>query len=118
MSPRSPNLGLPCHHVQAAPRGKKDTRGPCAGCPTIRGKEPAIRTNLADAGRSNQGRLDIGLGASVWGTDLAQARAVALRLEAGTVWINQHGAIHPMVPFGGIKGSGWGVEFGVEGLKK
>jgi phenylacetaldehyde dehydrogenase len=22
-----------------------------------------------------------------------------------------------MVPFGGVKGSGWGVEFGVEGLK-
>jgi acyl-CoA reductase-like NAD-dependent aldehyde dehydrogenase len=33
------------------------------------------------------------------------------------VWINQHGAIHPMVPFGGVKGSGWGVEFGAEGLK-
>ncbi len=33
------------------------------------------------------------------------------------MWINQHGMIHPMVPFGGIKGSGYGVEFGVEGLK-
>jgi acyl-CoA reductase-like NAD-dependent aldehyde dehydrogenase len=33
------------------------------------------------------------------------------------VWINQHGMIHPMVPFGGTKGSGWGFEFGVDGLK-
>lgn len=45
------------------------------------------------------------------------ARAVASRIQAGTVWINQHGMIHPMVPFGGIKGSGYGVEFGVDGLK-
>jgi acyl-CoA reductase-like NAD-dependent aldehyde dehydrogenase len=42
---------------------------------------------------------------------------VASRIQAGTVWINQHGMIHPMVPFGGVKGSGYGVEFGVDGLK-
>lgn len=58
-----------------------------------------------------------GLGASVWGTDPDQTESVAARLNAGTVWINQHGAIHPMVPFGGAKGSGFGLEFGVEGLK-
>ena len=51
------------------------------------------------------------------GADIDKARAVASRIEAGTVWINQHGMIHPMVPFGGTKGSGWGVEFGVDGLK-
>ena len=62
-------------------------------------------------------RLDAGLGASVWSPDVDRARAVASRLQAGTVWINQHGTIHPMVPFGGSKGSGWGVEFGVDGLK-
>jgi len=62
-------------------------------------------------------RLDAGLGASVWSADVEAAKSVALRIQAGTVWINQHGAIHPMVPFGGVKGSGWGVEFGNEGLK-
>jgi acyl-CoA reductase-like NAD-dependent aldehyde dehydrogenase len=61
--------------------------------------------------------LDLGLGASVWGSDIEKVRAVAMRIDAGTVWINQHGMVHPMVPFGGIKGSGWGVEFGVDGLK-
>ncbi|PWN67763.1 aldehyde dehydrogenase family protein [Chryseobacterium oncorhynchi] len=58
-----------------------------------------------------------GLGASVWSDDSEQAQKVAAQLEAGTVWINQHGAIHPFVPFGGAKQSGYGVEFGIEGLK-
>lgn len=78
---------------------------------------PVIRYSDVEAAIASANRLDAGLGASVWSTDLAQARAVASRLQAGTVWINQHGAIHPMVPFGGVKGSGWGVEFGVDGLK-
>jgi acyl-CoA reductase-like NAD-dependent aldehyde dehydrogenase len=59
---------------------------------------------------------DQALGASVWG-DPEQARAVAERIESGTVWINQHGTINPVVPFGGMKGSGYGLEFGVHGLK-
>ncbi|MDF2498139.1 MAG: Aldehyde dehydrogenase, partial [Arthrobacter koreensis] len=36
---------------------------------------------------------------------------------AGTVWINKHGAVDPRMPFGGAKQSGYGLEFGVEGLK-
>ena len=48
---------------------------------------------------------------------VAAARKVAARLEAGTVWINKHGAVDPRVPFGGAKQSGYGLEFGVEGLK-
>ena len=47
----------------------------------------------------------------------AAAVAVAQRIEAGTVWINQHGTLNPDVPFGGVKGSGYGMEFGREGLK-
>jgi acyl-CoA reductase-like NAD-dependent aldehyde dehydrogenase len=78
---------------------------------------PIIRYQDVDAAIASANRLDLGLGASVWGDDAEQTQAVALQLEAGTVWINQHGMVHPMVPFGGIKGSGWGVEFGVEGLK-
>jgi len=78
---------------------------------------PIIRYTDVEAAIASANRLDAGLGASVWSTDLEQAKAVASRIQAGTVWINQHGAIHPMVPFGGVKGSGWGVEFGVDGLK-
>ncbi|MFD6176098.1 MULTISPECIES: aldehyde dehydrogenase family protein [unclassified Isoptericola] len=78
---------------------------------------PVIRyTDVDDAVASANG-LDVGLGASVWSADRDEARAVAARLQAGTVWINGHGGLHPMVPFGGVKSSGYGLEFGVEGLK-
>lgn len=59
-----------------------------------------------------------GLGASAWSTDIDAGRGVAARLEAGTVWVNQHGTIRPDVPFGGIKASGMGVMFGELGLKE
>ena len=78
---------------------------------------PIIRYKDVNEAISNANRLDAALGASVWGSNVAEAQRVALQMQAGTVWINQHGAIHPMVPFGGIKGSGYGVEFGIEGLK-
>jgi acyl-CoA reductase-like NAD-dependent aldehyde dehydrogenase len=61
--------------------------------------------------------VDVGLGASVWSADRDKAKEIAARLEAGTVWINGHGGIHPMIPFGGAKHSGYGLEFGVDGLK-
>ncbi|MBB3165795.1 acyl-CoA reductase-like NAD-dependent aldehyde dehydrogenase [Rhizobium laguerreae] len=57
-----------------------------------------------------------GLGGSVWGRDIAKAKKVASQLECGSVWINKHGAIQPNVPFGGVKGSGLGVEFAEDGL--
>ena len=78
---------------------------------------PIIRyTDLEQAiGWANA--VDVGLGASVWSADRDRAKEVAARLEAGTVWVNGHGGIHPMIPFGGAKHSGYGLEFGVDGLK-
>jgi acyl-CoA reductase-like NAD-dependent aldehyde dehydrogenase len=78
---------------------------------------PIIAYRDVEEAIASANRLNVGLGASVWSTDVEKARQVASRIQAGTVWINQHGMIHPMVPFGGIKGSGYGVEFGLEGLK-
>lgn len=77
---------------------------------------PILRyTDLDDAiVRAND--TSFGLDASVWGKDKPALNAVAKRLEAGTVFINKHAEIAPNVPFGGIKCSGLGVEFGVEGL--
>ncbi|WP_343731892.1 aldehyde dehydrogenase family protein [Duganella sp.] len=59
-----------------------------------------------------------GLGGSVWSSDLQLAAAVGKRLECGTVWINEHGAVQPDAPFGGVKQSGIGVEFGRHGLEE
>jgi acyl-CoA reductase-like NAD-dependent aldehyde dehydrogenase len=59
-----------------------------------------------------------GLGASVWGTDPESLNAVARRLDAGTVWINQPLNVHPNIPFCGHKNSGIGIEFGEDGLKE
>jgi acyl-CoA reductase-like NAD-dependent aldehyde dehydrogenase len=78
---------------------------------------PVVRYDDLDQAVAMANALDVGLGASVWSSDRDAARAVAARLEAGTVWINSHGGVHPMIPFGGVKKSGYGLEFGVEGLK-
>ena len=78
---------------------------------------PIIRYDDIDEAVAMANGLDVGLGASVWSSDRDAARAVAARLEAGTVWINSHGGVHPMIPFGGVKKSGYGLEFGAEGLK-
>ena len=77
---------------------------------------PVIRfSDIDDAVRRANGTR-YGLGASVWSRDMQRARAVADRLEAGTVWINKHAELLPTVPFGGSKQSGIGVEFTEEGL--
>jgi acyl-CoA reductase-like NAD-dependent aldehyde dehydrogenase len=79
---------------------------------------PIIRyTNLDDAIARANG-LDVGLGGSAWSPDVDKAKAVAARLECGTAWVNSHGAIKPFAPFGGVKGSGIGVEFGKLGLEE
>lgn len=56
------------------------------------------------------------LGASVWSADVGKAQAVAERLEAGTVWINEAGYLNPLAAFAGHKQSGFGTEQGLEGL--
>lgn len=78
---------------------------------------PIIKYSTIEEAVEMANGVEVGLGASVWSADPAAAREVANRLESGTVWINNHGAVNPMAPFGGAKQSGYGLEFGVEGLK-
>jgi len=77
---------------------------------------PIVKYSDLDDAVRRANASDQALGASVWG-DPEQALEVADRIQSGTVWINQHGSLNPAVPFGGIKGSGYGLEFGAHGLK-
>ena len=58
-----------------------------------------------------------GLSASIWSADLAAARALAPRIDAGTVWLNQHLSVLPILPTAGVKQSGLGSENGPWGLE-
>ena len=60
----------------------------------------------------------MGLGASVWGSDLKRAHQVAERLESGVAWVNSIGDLDPRAPFGGVKHSGIGRVFGHWGLEE
>lgn len=57
-----------------------------------------------------------GLSGSVWTRDLSTAHRLVSRIRSGHVSINCHGAVGTNIPFGGFKQSGWGREFGQEGL--
>ena len=60
---------------------------------------------------------EFGLGASVWSADIERATALALGLEAGNLYVNQHAVPpDPEVPFGGMKSSGFGHELGQWGV--
>ncbi|MCP5389042.1 MAG: aldehyde dehydrogenase [Novosphingobium sp.] len=58
---------------------------------------------------------EYGLGGSVWSADSEHAKAVAHRVESGTVGVNGY---MPSLgsPFGGVKASGLGREFGPEAI--
>ena len=55
---------------------------------------------------------EYGLGASVWSGDTAAANDLASKMQAGTVWVNDHMSLTG-APFGGFKSSGLGRELGI-----
>jgi acyl-CoA reductase-like NAD-dependent aldehyde dehydrogenase len=57
-----------------------------------------------------------GLGASVWGQNLAAVERIGSQLEAGTVWLNEIHQYSPHQAFGGHKESGIGCENSLHGL--
>ena len=59
---------------------------------------------------------EYGLSAGIWTTNLNTANDLTRRINAGTIRINTGGGTDPNLPFGGYKQSGWGREFGEEGL--
>jgi phenylacetaldehyde dehydrogenase len=59
---------------------------------------------------------EYGLSGSVWTRDIQRALRIARQVDSGQVGINLHAAVSPETPFGGNRQSGWGREFGREGL--
>lgn len=57
---------------------------------------------------------EYGLAAAVRTNDVARAHRVAKALEAGIVWVNDHHRVDAASPWGGVKLSGIGREFGQE----
>jgi len=60
-----------------------------------------------------------GLCGSVWTASAERARTVGSRIQAGYIWVNDHGAtrLDLRAPFGGVKQSGYGREQGIEGVR-
>ena len=77
---------------------------------------PVLRYSDIDDVIARANDSDYGLGGTVWGRDVERATAVAMRINSGTVWVNQHLAIDPAIPFRGVKQSGLGAELGEAGL--
>ena len=59
---------------------------------------------------------EYGLAGAVWTKDTDRGVKIAEQLETGTVWINEFLHLSPFAPFGGHKQSGFGAEYGKEGL--
>lgn len=59
-----------------------------------------------------------GLGGSVFSKDIDRAVQVASQIDTGMVYINEHSASRPDLPFGGTKRSGYGTELSEWGIKE
>lgn len=91
---------------------QRETFGPVVSVYRVESDDEAVA-------RANDS--EYGLNASVWSTDTRHARAVAGRIEAGSVNINEgYGATYASqaAPMGGMKSSGLGRRHGAEGLLK
>jgi len=61
---------------------------------------------------------DFGLGGSVWTKDEARGQRVASQVDTGMMFINNIDWSDADLPFGGIKGSGYGRELGHMGIQE
>ena len=93
--------------TDAMPAFREETFGPVAALVRARDVDHAIE--LAND-------TEYGLGAAVWTRDLTAAKAIARRIEAGSVFVNGLVASDPRMPLGGVKRSGYGRELGRHGI--
>ena len=97
------------HVTPHAAAFSEETFGPVAAIIRVRDADEAVRL-------ANQS--EFGLGATLWTKDIANARKLARKIEAGAVFINGMVASDPRLPFGGIKRSGYGRELGYHGIRE
>jgi succinate-semialdehyde dehydrogenase/glutarate-semialdehyde dehydrogenase len=88
---------------------KEETFGPVAALLAVRDADEAVRVANSSP---------YGLGAALWTKDEASARAIARRIESGSVFINGMVASDPRLPFGGVKKSGYGRELSSFGIRE
>src|SRR5215211_233527 len=62
-------------------------------------------------------QTEYGLAAGVWTSNVGKAHRMAARISAGTVWVNTYKKLSDLVPFGGVKSSGYGRESGDEAIR-
>ena len=79
---------------------------------------PLMKFSSEDEVISRANNSDYGLAGAVWTANPDKGVEIAEQLETGTVWINEYLHLSPMAPFGGHKQSGFGAEYGLEGLKE
>ena len=81
---------------------------------------PVMRVPDAEAALRAANDSPMGLSGSIWSGDARRARALARRLQAGSVCINDVLVNYFCVeaPLGGIKSSGSGYRHGPEGLRQ
>jgi acyl-CoA reductase-like NAD-dependent aldehyde dehydrogenase len=87
---------------------REETFGPVVGIMPVRDDEEAVRL-------MNDSRY--GLTASIWTRDLEAARALAPRVEAGTVFANRCDYLDPALAWTGVKESGRGATLGRYGYE-
>jgi len=59
-----------------------------------------------------------GLSSAIFTANIERAKALASRIETGSVWINRRSSTAPELPFGGVKRSGYGRELSKFGIKE
>ncbi|WPZ04133.1 aldehyde dehydrogenase family protein [Blastomonas marina] len=77
---------------------------------------PLMKFATEDEAIARANASEYGLAGAVWTKDADKGVAIAEQLETGTVWVNEFMQLSPFSPFGGHKQSGFGAEYGKEGL--
>ncbi|KWV94005.1 aldehyde dehydrogenase family protein [Erythrobacter sp. AP23] len=79
---------------------------------------PLLKFDSVDEVIERANNSEYGLAGAVWTKDTDRGVEIAEQLETGTVWINEFMHLSPFAPFGGHKQSGFGAEYGLDGLKE